>query len=124
VVTHDELARVFDRGLSNGVDALSPNERELFRIQDFIIEYEMGGLSGYFYNRLSAMDEIQGAVAAMRRHNFSELADLLDEAASLFTSYTEPRQNSTWGAVLQQHDPTGRLGELDKRIAMLDDYRA
>ncbi len=66
-MTLDErLADVFDRGLRDGLDALNPTERELFRIQDFIIDYEMGGLSGYLYNKLPDQGRILSAVEAMR----------------------------------------------------------
>jgi hypothetical protein len=120
-MTPDErLAEVFDRGLRDGVNALAPAERELFHIQDFIIEYEMGGMSGYFYNRLPDLDGIRAAVAAMRRHGLPELAPLVGEAAELFTGYTDPP--STWGEVLRLYDPGHRLDELEGRIGALDNY--
>jgi hypothetical protein len=122
VITHDRLAEVFDRGLRDGPDALSPADRELFRIQEFVIEYEIGGLSGYFYNRLPDLDGIQAAVAAMQRHGLAELAALLDEAAGLFVGYADPDPPTTWEAVCRRFDPTGRLGELDRHISALDGY--
>jgi hypothetical protein len=120
-MTPDErLAKVFDRGLRDGLDALTPTEQELFRIQDFILEYEMGGLSGYFYNRLPDLDPIRAAVAAMRRYGLAELAALVGEAAGLFAEYVEPDPPSTWGEVLRQYDPAGRLDDLERRIGALD----
>jgi hypothetical protein len=122
VAAHDRLTEVFDRGLRDGVDTLSPADRELFRIQDFIIEYEMGGLSGYFYNHLPDLDGIRGAVTAMQRHGLSELAALLGEAAGLFAGYTDPDPRTTWAEVCRRYDPAGRLDELDRRIGALDNY--
>ena len=119
---HDHLAEVFDRGLRDGVDALIPGDRELFRIQDFIIEYEMGGLSAYVYNRLPDLDGIHSAVAAMRRHGLVELAALLGEAAGLFAGYTDPESPTTWGEVCRRYDPVGRLDELHSRIGGLVNY--
>ena len=119
---HDQLAVVFDRGLRDGVDTLSPADRELFRIQDFVIEYEMGGLSAYFSNRLPDLDGIHSAVAAMRRHGLVELAALLGEATELFAGYVSPDPPTTWEAVCWQYDPSERLGELDHRIEALDNY--
>jgi len=122
VVSHDRLAEIFDRGLQDGVDALSPADRDLFRIQDFIIEYEMSGLSGYFYNRLPDITGIQAAVVAMRQHGLSELAALLDDAAGLFVGYSDPDPPTTWDKVRGKYDPAGRLDELHKRIGALDNF--
>jgi hypothetical protein len=107
--------------MRDGIDTLSPTEREVFRIQDFIIEYEMGGLSGYLYNRLPDRDGIVAAVAAMRRHGLPELAALLNEAAELFARYTASNP-PTWGETLQWYDPAGRLEVLDEHIRALHDY--
>jgi len=87
---HDQLGEVFDRGLREGVDSLNPADRELFRIQDFLIEYEMGGLSGYFYNRLPDLNGIHAAIGAMRQHGLTNLASLLSEAVGLFAEYANP----------------------------------
>ena len=118
----DRLTEVLDRGLRVGVDALSPLDRELFSIQDFIIDFEMDGLSGYFYNRLPDLGVILAAVAAMRRHGLPELAALLDEAAGLFAGYADPDPPTTWSEVLRRYDPAERLNELAKRIRTLDNY--
>jgi hypothetical protein len=122
VTIHDHLAEAFDRGLRDGVDALAPADRELFRIQDFIIEYELGGLSAYIYNRLPDLDGIHSAVVAMRRRGLLELAALLGEAAGLFAGYTDPEPPTTWGEVCRRYDPGGRLDELHSRIGGLDNY--
>ena len=118
----DRLTEVFDRGMRDGIDTLSATDRELFYIQDFILEWENGLLSGYFYNRLPDIDHIRTAVAAMRRHGVVELASVLEEAADLFTSYVEPDPPTTWRQVLRQYDPQGRLRELNDRISDLDNY--
>ena len=61
----ERLADVFDRGLRDGVESLSAADRELYLIQDFLVEYEMGGLTTYFYNRLPDTDVIFASVRAM-----------------------------------------------------------
>jgi len=118
----ERLTEVFDRGLRKGVDTLSPVDRELYLIQDFIIEYEMGGLSTYFYNRLPDLDLIQSAIAAMRRHGVIELANLLADATDLFRKYAELDVAATWGDVLRQCDPNGRLDAISDRIMALKGY--
>jgi hypothetical protein len=118
----ERLTEVFDRGLRDGVDRLTPAERDLYLIQDFIIEQEVNGLGGYFYNRLPDRAHIQATVDAMRRHGLRQLANLLGEAMYLFRDYADPDQPTTWGEVLRQYDPSNRLGAIEDQIRALDDY--
>jgi hypothetical protein len=115
----DQLTEIFDRAMRQGVNSLSPTEYELLLIQDFFIEYEMSGLSGYFYNRLPDLGAIKSAIAAMRQHGFLALAQLLSEAADLFDSYEEPHTPTTWSQVLQQYDPNGRMSQISDQIRTL-----
>ncbi len=119
---YERLSAVFDQGLSKGIDSLSPNDREWYRIQEFIIEYEMGGLTSYFYNRLPDLDSIGETVAAMRKHGVAQLALLLGEAAELFRAYVEPNSATSWNDLLRQYDPTNRLDQLHEAIGALNDY--
>jgi hypothetical protein len=118
----DRLTDAYDRGLSNGIDSLSKTDQELYRIQDFIIDYEMGGLSGFFYNRLPDIRRIEDAIAAMRKYKLTELSNLLSEAAALFVNYAESKTRPTWGSVLQKFDPNDKLDLIDSQIAELDNY--
>lgn len=115
------LGEIFDKVMRSGMEALSPSERELYRVEDFINGFENGGLSGYFYNTLPDLDGIHAAVVAMRQNGLSELADLLEEAAGLFAGYVDPDPPTTWGKVCARHDPDGRLNELSGLISALGD---
>jgi hypothetical protein len=118
-----KLAEVFERGLQVGLDSLDRQERELFLIQDFIIEYEMGGLSTYLYNRMPQPEIIDEAIAAMQNYRLSELGPLIREAKEMFTGWSPTEgQAETWEALLRRVDPADRLGEIDKKIGMLDEY--
>jgi hypothetical protein len=105
VIDEDHLTDVFDRGLRDGIDALAPSDQELFRIQDFIIEFEMNGLTGYFYNRLPDQAAIVATAAAMRRHGLLELGSLLEEAGGMFAGYADLSPETTWGDVCRNCDP-------------------
>ena len=116
------LAEVFDRGLRDGLESLNPTERELFLIQDFIIEYEMNGLSGYFYNRLPNLNAIAETVASMQKHGFVQLGNILSEATKLFDGYSKPVTTSTWRETLKEYDPMNRLRDLSDRMEALKGY--
>lgn len=118
----ERLTDIFDRGNRDCGESLAPDERELFLIQDFIIEYEMGGLTTYLYSRLPKYDTMLATVAAMRKYNLSELAALLGEAAQLFRGYREDNSLPTWKAVLQHYDPENRIASIHRRIASLNDF--
>src|ERR1700733_2812921 len=102
---YERLTAVFDRAMREGLDGLSTTDRELYLIQDFIIESEMNGLSGYFYNRLPDVGLIEKAVEAMRRWGLADLASILSESLELFLGYVEPDPPTTWGEILRQYDP-------------------
>jgi hypothetical protein len=122
-VTPDErLTEVFDRGLRQGVDRLTAAERDFFAIQDFIIELEMSGLSGYFYNRLPDLANIRAAVEGMRRNGLPDLAGFLAQALELFQHYVDPDPPSTWREVLKRYDPLNRLNAIEHEIYRLDAY--
>ena len=118
----DQLAEVFERGLRDGVSSLGPFDHGLFQIQDFIFEYELNGLSGYFYNRLPDLAAIRKAVEAMRDHGLPQLSALVGEALALFAMYTDPDAATVWKEVLNRYDPGDQLEVLDHRIAALDNY--
>src|SRR5262249_19603944 len=102
----DRLEEVFDRGLREGLKSLSSTDRGLYTIQEFILDLEMEGLSGYFYNHLPNIDGIRAMALAMKRHGLCPLADLLLEAAELFRQYVEPGPPTTWEKVLSHYDPS------------------
>jgi hypothetical protein len=116
------LSEVFDRGLRRGLESLAEEERELYRIQDFIIEQEMNGLSGYFYNRLPNREQISLPVKAMQRYGLPDLAALLNEALQLFEGCALPDAASKWSDILRRYDTESRLNVLGKKINALGDY--
>lgn len=118
----DELTEAFDRGFREGLDSLNLRERELYLIQEFIIAYEMGGLSGFFYNQLPNVAAIAEIVRAMRTHGLVQVADLLEQAAALFQDGTWPEGLSTWDQVRSYCDPADQMTAIDRQIGMLDDF--
>lgn len=118
----NRLSEAFERGLEIGIESLNENERELFLIQDFIIGFEMGGLSTYFYNRLPVSGRIEETIAAMRTHQLTKLAALLSRAIALFSNWDALARLETWGELLQHLDPTGQIAQIDKEIDLLNDY--
>lgn len=119
---NEQLSDVFDKGIHYGTDSLTPHERELFLIQDFIIEYEMGGLSSFLYNRLPDVDGIHTTIKAMQQNRLTALADLMAKVIAIFDGYAEPDESVTWQQVLRQYDPGNQLNELDQRIQELSNY--
>jgi hypothetical protein len=122
MLPHKRLSEVYDRAMIAGLESLSVEERELYLVQDFIVELEVGGLSGYFYNRLPLRNHIHAAISAMRTFGIDELGELLNEAYQLFEAYSEADAASTWAEVLRRIDPGNRLAVIEKRIEAIDDY--
>jgi hypothetical protein len=120
--TNDQLTIAYDKGFTKGEENLVGIDREYYLIQDFILEYEIGGLSGYLYNRIPDFDRIRTAIGSMRRHDLSELSSILSEAVAIFDGYREPDPPTAWRAVLQHYDPADKLRELDSQIMELENY--
>ncbi len=118
----ERLAEVFERGQQQGFASLTAPERDLWLIQDFIIEHGGGGLSGYFYNRLPDLDHIRATVDAMSRYGLTRLAGMLNEALGLFDGYVDPDPPTTWNGVLRRYDPANRLDALSGQIYGLSGY--
>jgi hypothetical protein len=119
---NERLTDVFERAMQIGVDRLSPVEQDLYLIQYFILELEMNGLSGLFYNRLPNLAQLLATVVAMRRQGLNDLADQLADALELFRDYVERDPPSTWNEVLHRYDPADRLKLIENRIMDLNDY--
>lgn len=109
------LSAVFDRGLSKGERVLTRLERQLFLIQDFIIETEMGGLSGYLYNRVSHRGRLAATATAMELHDVRLLASIVRELQQRFVG-RRSRWGETWDDVCQRHISDKRLAALDARL--------
>jgi hypothetical protein len=119
--TH-RLTEAYARGLSVGFDQLSEDEQAWFLIQDFILEREMGGLSGFFYNRLPEIDRIRATIKAMRSQDLTLLANLLTESLELFREYDNTGSALFWNEILTRYDPAKRLIALDAEINKLKNY--
>ncbi|MGN6366810.1 MAG: DMP19 family protein [Phycisphaerae bacterium] len=118
----DQLTEAFDRGLRCGTDALSERERDLYFVQHFIIEFEMGGLTTYLYNQLHDIEKVDRTIAAMQRIGATALADLLANAAELFRTYEPTVTSRTWREILKQHDPEEALETIHNAIEKLPRY--
>ena len=106
-----ELSTTFDRGLNNGVESLSPEDRELFFIQRFILEYEMGD---WLHNIVGDWLNFDETINAMQNRGLSELADILSEVKVLFQTYDHMEFQPgfppmTWSEVKKICDPNNKL---------------
>lgn len=120
--TNDDLASAFDKAMAVGEDNLIGEDREYYLIQDFILQYEIGSLSGYLYNRIPDFDVIWETIDSMREHGLRDLAAILTEAVNVFDGYQEPDPPTTWGNVLEYYDKARALPALAQRICELQDY--
>ena len=120
--SEDQLTAAFEKATAEGPASLTGTDRDYYLIQDFILEYEDGGLSGYFYNHVPELDQITAAVDSMQRHGLTDLAEILGSAVRLFENYQPPDKPVTWRGVLNRCDPDETLPGLDQRIRELSNY--
>jgi len=120
--TDDQLAAAYDKAMAEGPENVAGTDRDYYLIQDFILEYENGLLSGYLYNRIPDFDQIRATIDSMKRHGLTGLAAILDETLMIFKDYQEPNPPTTWRKVLEHYDPTGKLRNLEDRTHQLPNY--
>jgi hypothetical protein len=116
------LEDVFDRGVDDDGASLPPEDAPYYLAWKFILDWEMGMLSGYLYNTLPDLDAGRAQVKALERVGLTELAGILREALALFEDYTDQTGQTTWETTLGKYDPEGILETLDAAIEALDNY--
>ena len=122
MITDEELTDAIDKAMAICPDNLHGRNRELYLIQDFILEWENGSFSGYLYNKIPNFSHIHETISAMNTHGLNELSQILSEVISFFKTYEEPVPATTLEFVLKQYDPSGKLDTLDSLVNTLDNY--
>ncbi len=117
------LSRVFgslyDRVSANGLQQLPEHTRDLYVVQYFRREFELGGLEYYFYN--TASDHAFETVDALRAMNAPETADILQQAFDVFPQGRPSREVTKRQDVLDDltTDQQELLTRLDQQLATL-----
>jgi len=112
------LSEVFDRGLTKGEEKLSPEDLELFLIWDFVIEYEMGGLTGFLYNRVNRPGRIDATARALRKYEVEPLAKVAEELSRRFRFWknNDDASSETWDEARTRHISDARLERLEDQL--------
>jgi hypothetical protein len=88
-----------------GRDSLSASERTFYLLNRFLVDFEMGGLSGLLYNLSSASpselrwEELRATAQAARSAGQPEAALTLEKVADLLEAL--PRVEGTWESFLR-----------------------
>ncbi len=122
MITENELTEAFDKALIKGPENLDGRDRQLYLIQDFILEWENGAFTGYLYNKIPDWKYINETISAMKTHGLTDLSNIVKEAVDLFQNYEEPYPTTTWSGVLKLYDPSGKLQDLDGKCKNLTNY--
>lgn len=111
-----KLHEAFEKHLSQGPRSLSAEEWKLYRAQRFIIESEVGGLTGFLYSILPDHHEIKETIASLGSLGLHDYCHILTEAYGLFRDYKEPIEESTWEEQCLIYDSNGKLGLLEDEL--------
>lgn len=122
----EELHAAFDRGHLDDGAKLSPSERDLYYIQDFILNFEGGG---WLYNWTPELERFDRTISAMRRRGLSELAEIVERIRHILTPTADIEsrlskrgETSTWREIQEVVDPNGAIDALEDQIRDLDNY--
>lgn len=117
-----KLKKAFENGANDDGASLPISEISYYLSWKFILDWEMEGLKGYFYNALPDLNSTKDQINALRSINLIDMANILNEAYQLFKAYKKTEEKTTWELVLAQYDPNNKLEDLDNRISALDNY--
>ncbi len=101
---------------SRGYEALSPVEQAVHLSDNFNYQQENGGLSQFFYNSDCSGAFAQATALALRAVGAPRTAEVLSQAASLFTQPMEDTPGSTWGEYKPAVDPQNRLRDFEEKL--------
>lgn len=107
----DTCNRIALRGTREGVEALTPIERTVFRAYTFDSDEQNGSLSQFFYNTDSSPDTAEATAAALEVIGALKTAGVLRVAASVVCRSDARGFTGTWSGYLAHVDPAGRLDE-------------
>ncbi|MEZ9526741.1 hypothetical protein [Enterovibrio norvegicus] len=110
----EQLHLAFDKWADQGPESLSDSEWPLFRAQNFILQWEAGGLSGYLYNSLPDHAEIRATLDSLLVLGLTVEFECLSSAYKFFENYTDPEQPSTWAHQCSIYDSEESLDDLDQ----------
>jgi hypothetical protein len=99
-----------------GIESLKPLERTVHCASNFNCEEENGGLSQFFYNTDCSPSFAEATASALVDIGAPKTAEVLREAARLFTHPPDGTLGSTWGQYLAAVDPDKRLRDFERRL--------
>jgi len=116
----DILNAILNAAGTNGPAALTGQERVLFHANVFLIEFDMGGLSGFLYGARrsgpgSDWSAVAQAILALEQLQEPSTAAHLRRALEIVEAIPVV-EDGTWGRFLAEVDPDGELNALDSQI--------
>ena len=110
--------RILDREAQSGVAALSLEERRIFYVNRFLLDYENGGLSGFLYNvspeNGTEWLELRSTIDAIAFFDRPEVARALEGALNIVER--DGPSGPTWGAFVSARDAEGQLDVIDREV--------
>jgi len=108
--------RAGDNARRRGYEALSPIEQAVYLSDNFNFEQQNGGLSQFFYNSDCSISFAQATALALRTIGAPRTAEVVSQAAALFTKPPDGTLGSTWKKYLSAVDPQNRLNDFERKI--------
>lgn len=108
--------RVRSDASKRGYEALSPVEQTVHLSDNFNFEQENGGLSQFFYNADCSAAFAQATAIALRVIGAPRTAEIVSQAAPIFTHPPDGTLGSTWREYLAAVDPQKRLRDFERQL--------
>lgn len=110
---------MLQRAATGNALELSERERNAFEVARFLAEFEMGGMSGYFFNTGPAITKATAASNAFAAYGYLDIRAVIHEALAVFARERDHAERRVWSEVLRDVDPNGELDRIEGRLSEL-----
>jgi hypothetical protein len=114
---------LLQRAATGNALELSERERHALEVARFIAEFELGGVSGYFFNTGAAIEKATAAGDAFAAYGNLDIRAVIREALAVVARERDHGERRVWSDVLRDVDPNGELDGIERRLnELLDSF--
>lgn len=107
--------KLYDKALNEGIQDFNKKQLKLYFYIDMFYSLEMGGLSGFLYNKIEEENKLDNYTLTLEYFGINELSSQLNLFIENFRKAYDGREE-TWDEFMDRTGVKDQIEELDNRI--------